>query len=110
MNGFPQTKDLMPIIGSEITQIGIGANDLIFNFHNNNYISCYGSVKIDGKIIDDEIRLSIIKNLNGATILKIDSTPRTMSITTTKGAIELVDDSEYYESFSIKIGENLYIV
>jgi hypothetical protein len=118
MHGLPSNVNLDFFIKKTFLQMCIGANDLILNFDNDVSItvtSSIGCLDSTGKIHKGEDFLKIAPILGlllNCTVVSVkgDKSGTLKLEFDNGGKLEIYDDSEQYESYIIKNGEQIIVV
>jgi len=118
MYGLPPNTQLDFLKGKALLQACFGANDLILNFTEDISISIFSSVGVSfgGGSLDkhsafEEVSRELLQLLNRE-IVEVHWTPKgTVTLIFDEGGtVQIYDDSEHYESFTITSPSGLLVV
>ena len=108
MYGLPEDIDLTFLIGEELIQYAVGQNEIILNFHPGASITVESELKVTsplGSFAATSPRLAAVHvdGLLGSVIVTATGTPDgTTSLTFDDGTVvEIFDNTEHYESYTI---------
>jgi len=117
MHGFAKDLDLSHLISGELTSVSIDQNNIYFAFVPDNHICISGEWKViddknslvDGGILGEDKDAYKIHKLLGKKIkdYKINSPKSLFIIFNNNWILEIIDNSDHYESCSIS--PNIYI-
>ena len=115
MYGVPEKDDLVGLVGKELIQICIGVNQVFLQFEKNVRINVESRIEyptFGGEVGNFCCENAFLIGLLGSTVSEVyRADNRTLGITFSNGnSVELKDDSDQYESFQIKIGDDLIVV
>lgn len=111
MNRIPKDLDLSPLCGLEVIQVAIGHNEVILQFHPTGTITLEGAWTLkdkEGGIVDQAMEHSQrdawrIHKVIGRKILKfVIKDERRLDVHFEGFVLEIEDDSDHYETFSIE--------
>lgn len=118
MYGIKLDEDLKSLVGSRLIQICIGSNSVILNFDNDDWISI-DSLFMHMLPSGDLYEYKELRNKQSSLTLlldcivenvRIENPKRLVIIFNNNHSLFLLDDSDHYESFQIKLGEKLIVV
>lgn len=112
--GLPKNVDWNFLVGAILEQICFGKHNIQFHFDREISISVMSSLRLDGAespTIDfGELATTLCALLGEEITAAIPSNERAVSIRIGNRVLELIDDSDQFESFVITAGSKEYVV
>jgi hypothetical protein len=115
MYGLPSNFPYHKLAGAMLIQVCIGEHQLQLHFDSGLSISVGSTLRLNG-VSDEfsdfpEVASSICKFLSDTISLAEAPSGKVLRLIFSRGSIEILDDSERYESFQVSIpGETLYVI
>ncbi|MEM9036728.1 MAG: hypothetical protein AAGD18_19190 [Actinomycetota bacterium] len=116
MYGVPADLDLSPVVGEFTTQIRVGQFDLQFTFGSVNFaVQSPVSVLRDGTVLARWAQGSWPEpgffDVLNASVLAVTIGPKEIALGLENGlTLQLIDDSDQYETMQINAGDGLWVI
>lgn len=118
MYGLPEDIDLSPLVGQELQQICIGQSDAILNFSGEisigsatNFVNYAANGETTSFTSPPEAAASLVRLLGSPVVAARREPPGTLVLEFANGErLDVPDAEEHYESYTLQIGGELYVI